>query len=95
MGPEAAAIDSPVSEFLEVVVPNADGRFYELLADGQDAGILAYGEAGGRYVFTHTFIAAGSRGRGLSRVLLPGRGAECAGGHQSAAPHRDELRPGP
>ena len=46
--------------------------FYELLADGQFAGLIVYEDAGGRYVFTHAFIAEGHRGRGLSGVRMRG-----------------------
>jgi predicted GNAT family acetyltransferase len=60
--------DTEVTE----VVHRADERFYELLADGQFAGLVVYEQAGRRYVLTHTFIAEGYRGRGLSQVLLRG-----------------------
>lgn len=71
MSTEAHDAENPASQVLKVV-RNADGRFYELLVDGEFAGIVVYGEAGSRYVFTHTFIAEGYRGRGLSQVLLRG-----------------------
>lgn len=54
------------------VVHHADNRFYELLVDGQFAGLVVYEAADGRYVFTHTFVAEGYRGRGLSQVLIRG-----------------------
>jgi len=44
----------------------------ELPADGQFAGLIVYEDAGGRYAFTHAFIAEGYRGRGLSGVLMRG-----------------------
>ena len=56
---------------LEVVHHPAD-RFYELLVDGKPAGLVVYEDAGGRYVFTHTFIAEDFRGRGLSWTLMRG-----------------------
>ena len=52
------------------VVHHADNRFYELLVDGQFAGLIVYEATDDRYVFTHTFIAEGYRGRGLSQVLI-------------------------
>jgi predicted GNAT family acetyltransferase len=54
------------------VVHHADNRFYELLVEGQFAGLVVYEATEDRYVFTHTFIAEGYRGRGLSQVLIRG-----------------------
>jgi predicted GNAT family acetyltransferase len=54
------------------VVHHPEDRFYELLVDGQFAGLIVYEDDGGRYVFTHTFIAEGYRGRGLSWTLMRG-----------------------
>jgi predicted GNAT family acetyltransferase len=54
------------------VIHHVRDRFYELLVDGQFAGLVVYEDAGSQYVFTHTFIAEGYRGRGLSYVLLQG-----------------------
>jgi len=62
---------APSDQALEVVHHPAD-RFYELLVDGQFAVLIFYEDAGGRYVFTHTFIADGYRGRGLSWTLMRG-----------------------
>lgn len=63
--------ETPVADGQTVkVVHDTDNRFYELLVDGQSAGLVVYGIDGNRYVFTHTFIAEGYRGRGLSQVLL-------------------------
>lgn len=59
------------SQTLEVVHHPAD-RFYELLVDGQSAGLVVYEDVHGRYVFTHTFIAEDYRGRGLSWTLMRG-----------------------
>ncbi len=58
----------PVTE----VVNRTDERYYELLLDGQAAGMVVYELAGPRYVLTHTVIAEGYQGRGLSRVLMRG-----------------------
>jgi predicted GNAT family acetyltransferase len=71
MGTETHTDEGPHGQVLKVIHHVAD-RFYELLADGQFAGLVVYEDAGGRYVFTHTFIAEGYRGRGLSQVLLRG-----------------------
>jgi predicted GNAT family acetyltransferase len=54
------------------VVHRTDERFYELLVDGKFGGLIVYGNSGTRVVFTHTFIADGFRGRGLSNVLIKG-----------------------
>lgn len=70
-GTDAHTAEGPVGEALEVV-RRADERFYELLVDGQFGGLVVYEDAGSRYVLTHTFIAEGYRGRGLSQVLLRG-----------------------
>jgi predicted GNAT family acetyltransferase len=71
MGTESQPVEGPAGQVLEVV-RRADDRFYELLVDGQFAGLVVYQEEGSRYVLTHTFIAEDYRGRGLSRVLLRG-----------------------
>jgi predicted GNAT family acetyltransferase len=54
------------------VVHHPEERFYELLVDGQSAGLIVYEDVRGRYVFTHTFIAEDYRGRGLSWTLMRG-----------------------
>jgi predicted GNAT family acetyltransferase len=54
------------------VIHRPDDRFYELLVDGRFGGLAVYETADNRYVFTHTFIAEGYRGRGMSQVLLRG-----------------------
>ena len=61
----------PTNQVLEIVHHAAE-RFYELLVDGKSAGLIVYEDIGGRYVFTHTFIAEGYRGRGLSWILMRG-----------------------
>jgi predicted GNAT family acetyltransferase len=68
---DAHCAESPAAQALEVV-HNPNERFYELLVDGQFGGLAVYEVSGGRYVFTHTFIAEGHRGHGLSQVLLRG-----------------------
>ena len=60
---------SPLGESLEVVHHEAE-RFYELMVDGRFGGLLVYGLGDNRIVFTHTFIAEGFRGRGLSNVMI-------------------------
>jgi uncharacterized protein len=62
---------NPAAQTLEVV-RDPDNRFYELRVGGQFGGIVVYEPADHRYVLTHTFIAEGYRGRGLSQVLLRG-----------------------
>jgi uncharacterized protein len=54
------------------VVERAEERFFELLVDGERAGMVVYEPAGSRYVLTHTVIADEFQGRGLSGVLLRG-----------------------
>ena len=71
MGTDTHPAERPTGQALEVV-RRANERFYELLVDGQSGGLVVYEEedAGRRYVLTHTFIAEGYRGQGLSQVLL-------------------------
>jgi hypothetical protein len=71
MSTETPAAENRPGRSVEVV-HDTDNRFYELLVGGRSAGMVVYGAAGNRYVFTHTFIAEGFRGRGLSQVLLRG-----------------------
>ena len=80
----------PAGQAVEVV-HDTDNRFYQLLVDGESAGLVVYGTDGDRYVFTHTFIAEGYRRTGS----VPGPAPGSAGRHQSAAGHGDELLPGP
>jgi predicted GNAT family acetyltransferase len=58
-------------EQLEVVHHEED-RFYELRVDGAFGGLLVYGKSENRLVLTHTFIAEGFRGRGLSKFMIRG-----------------------
>lgn len=71
MSAETHTAENPAGQAVEVV-HDTDNRFYELLVDGESAGLVVYGTDGDRYVFTHTFIAEGYRGRSLSQVLLRG-----------------------
>jgi hypothetical protein len=71
MGTDSSPAEVQPGQTLEVV-RHAGERFYELLVDGQFGGLVVYEDAGSRYVLTHTFIAEGYRGRGLSQVLLRG-----------------------
>lgn len=71
MGADTRTADGPAGQALEVI-HHPDDRFYELLADGQSAGLVVYENAGGSYAVTHTFIAEGYRGRGLSWTLMRG-----------------------
>ena len=52
------------------VVHHADDEYYELLVDGQQAGLLVYHLIGSRLSITHTVIEQTYRGRGLSWVLV-------------------------
>lgn len=52
------------------VVHHADDEYYELLVDGQQAGLLVYHLIGSRLSITHTVIEPTYRGRGLSWVLV-------------------------
>ena len=63
MGADTCTTGGLTHQALEVI-HHPDDRLYELLADGQFAGQIVYEDAGGRYVFTHTFIAEACRGRG-------------------------------
>lgn len=56
-------------EHIQVVEHPAE-RYYELQVDGSFAGLLVYELSGTRRVFTHTFIEAGYRGRGLATKLI-------------------------
>ncbi|HEX6519914.1 MAG TPA: GNAT family N-acetyltransferase [Streptosporangiaceae bacterium] len=71
MDTDIHAAGSLADQALEVI-HHPDDRFYELLADGQFAGLIVYEDADDRYAFTHTFIAEGYRGRGLSWALMRG-----------------------
>lgn len=52
------------------VVHHADDEYYELLVDGEQAGLLIYHVIGSRLSITHTVIEPTYRGRGLSWVLI-------------------------
>lgn len=52
------------------VTHHADDEYYELLVDGQRAGILVYHVIGSHLSITHTVIDQSYRGRGLSWELI-------------------------
>ena len=52
------------------VVHHADDEYYELLVDGEQAGLLIYHVIGSHLSITHTVIEPTYRGRGLSWVLV-------------------------
>ncbi|MFI6676150.1 GNAT family N-acetyltransferase [Kribbella sp. NPDC050470] len=52
------------------VVHHPDDEYYEVLADGQQAGLLVYHVIGSHLSITHTVIDQTYRGRGLSWVLV-------------------------
>ncbi len=55
----------------EIAVRRNDERSrYELLVDGEVAGVADYREAGDRLVFPHTEIASRLRGQGLGDILV-------------------------
>jgi predicted GNAT family acetyltransferase len=54
------------------VVHHAEDEYYELLIDGERAGILVYHVIDAHLSITHTIIEQGYRGRGLSWVLIRG-----------------------
>lgn len=51
---------------------NAERSRYEILVDGEVAGIADYREDGGVWVFPHTVIDSHRRGRGLGAALVRG-----------------------
>ena len=52
------------------VVHHADDEYYELLVDGQQAGLLVYHVIGSHLSITHTVVEPAYRGRGLSWALV-------------------------
>lgn len=54
------------------VVHHADDEYYELLVDGEQAGLLVYHVIGSRLSITHTVVEPTYRGRGLSWTLVGG-----------------------
>ncbi len=61
-----STLDSPAV----TVVHHSDDEYYELLVDGQQAGLLVYHVIGSHLSITHTVIEQTYRGRGLSSVLI-------------------------
>jgi hypothetical protein len=86
MGTDAHTPKSRAGQAFEVI-HHPDERFYELLVDGQFAGLVAHEDAGGRYVFTHTFIAEGFP----SDWPVPGR-HPCARNGVARDPRRGRSR---
>ncbi|TCM36947.1 GNAT family N-acetyltransferase [Kribbella sp. VKM Ac-2568] len=64
-----AATSTPASPAV-TVVHHADDGYYELLVDGQQAGLLVYHVVGSHLSITHTVIEQTYRGRGLSWALV-------------------------
>jgi predicted GNAT family acetyltransferase len=64
-----AATSTPASPTV-TVVHHADDEYYELLVDGQQAGLLVYHVIGSHLSITHTVIEPTYRGRGLSWALV-------------------------
>jgi predicted GNAT family acetyltransferase len=54
------------------VVHHPNDEYYELLVDGQQAGLLVYHVIGSHLSITHTVIEPTYRGRGLSSALIGG-----------------------
>jgi predicted GNAT family acetyltransferase len=54
------------------VVHHPNDEYYELLVDGQQAGLLVYHVIGEHLSITHTVIEPTYRGRGLSSALIGG-----------------------
>jgi predicted GNAT family acetyltransferase len=52
------------------VVDRPEGEYYELLVDGEQAGLLVYHVIGTHLTITHTMIERSYRGHGLSQTLL-------------------------
>ena len=64
-------VDPDIRELTSVTLAHhADDEFYELLVDGQRAGILVYHVIGSHLSITHTVIDQAYRGRGLSWELI-------------------------
>jgi predicted GNAT family acetyltransferase len=65
--------NEPTSQSPAVTVVNhPDDEYYELLVDGQQAGLLVYHVIGAHLSITHTAIEPTYRGRGLSWALVGG-----------------------
>lgn len=64
--------DCPPQSPAVTVVHHPDDEYYELLVDGQQAGLLVYHVIGSHLSITHTVIEQAYRGRGLSWALVGG-----------------------
>ena len=67
---DGAVVDPAPAPPAVTVVHHADDEYYELLVDGQQAGLLVYHVIGSRLSITHTIIEETYRGRGLAWVLI-------------------------
>jgi predicted GNAT family acetyltransferase len=68
-GTGTATTSTPASPAV-TVVHHPEDEYYELLVDGQQAGLLVYHVIGSHLSITHTVIEQTYRGRGLSWVLV-------------------------
>lgn len=66
----AHAATSTLASPAVTVVHHSDDEYYELLVDGEQAGLLVYHVVGSHLSITHTVIEQTYRGRGLSWVLV-------------------------
>jgi len=67
---DADAVTSTPASPAVTMVHHADDEYYELLVDGQQAGLLVYHVIGSHLSITHTVIEPTYRARGLSWVLV-------------------------
>jgi predicted GNAT family acetyltransferase len=66
----AYAATSTLASPAVTMVHHSDDEYYELLVDGQQAGLLVYHVIGSHLSITHTVIEQTYRGRGLSWALV-------------------------
>lgn len=59
-----------MSESVVTVVQNASEPQYDIVVDGEVAGVAAYEDRDDLRVFTHTTIEEAYEGRGLGKVLV-------------------------
>jgi predicted GNAT family acetyltransferase len=67
---DGRAVTSTLAPPTVAVVHHSDDEYYELLVDGERAGILVYHTIGSQLSITHTVIEQTYRGRGLSWALV-------------------------
>src|SRR6185312_13620624 len=70
MSPNNNTMPSPIDPSNALVVDRPSNGYYELLVDGQQAGLLVYEVIGSHLSITHAVIEPTYRGRGLSSVLI-------------------------